>query len=448
MRRGNRNEGESHENHGRHKTTSAGLQVIKCRGALHFYRGLAEEKTGAFADAGNDFRNAITCGVNDSTRKAIKIIAAFYLTSGDTALAQKQTNRAIKEYSKSLLIDSSDNALYKRSISFLMLNMNDSALVDLNALLQRNSNFPGAYAQRGIALTNLHRYADANKDFDIETKKNPNNAEAFYAKGSGELIQKNYKAATASFEKSALLVPSDSVHYMVSLAAYYDRDYAKAIAFSKKARNKRTTDFQLFYICGRAYYDLGKFSDAMEEFAEAKTRVNYNDDLLFWSASAYQANKNYVLADYDFDKLSNSNKYRDTVLFLSAKCLIKTFKDENTLKAIRNLERYIASKDTNLDKCSAFAYKAYAYLIIDSLPQAEQSIEEAKKINDKNPMLQLVQACKSVKTKQNDNAFPFIENAMTSKVFSKSDFADEKMLKPVIKNDRFKILMAKYYPEN
>lgn len=429
------------------KTTTEGLAINKCNGMLYFYRGLANVKTDDFLAAGSDFRGAtIKCGVNDSAKTAIKSLSNFYFLTGDTLFNKKKIKEAINEFRKSILIDSNETSIYMRAKSFLYLNLNDSALIDFNALLFRKPMFKDAHSQRGITYTNINNFVEANRDFDIEIKNYPDNAAAFYAKGQSEIVQKKYGDAIVSLEKSAVINPSDSSYYFASLACYIIKDYPKAILLSAKARNKRTTRSEVFYICGRAYYDSGKFYEAIKEFSKAKELVTFNEDLLFWSASAFEANKNYSMASNDYDKLNSSKKYQDTVAYRSAVCLVKYNNDQFFKKAIRLLEKYIYPIDSTMDLASAYTWMAYTYLKMDSLAQADLSIAEAKKYNDKNVMLQLVQACAKVKSKMNDNAFSYLENALISKLYSKDEINDEKMLSPISKTDKYKSLMKKYYP--
>ncbi len=427
------------------KTGDEAIDQNKNFADLYFYRGLVKDKLGDVKGAGEDFSFAKRYGVADSCKKQISNIANAYLEAGNASLTQGKPNNALNGFTKAVLTDSGETALYMRAKSLLIVGYNDSAIAALSALIHINPDYKDAHAQRGLAYVRTQKFNEAQQDFTFETKKFPDNANAFYNYGSLQITQKVYNAAITNFEKVIALVPSDTAYYSASLAYYLNKNYPKAIEMSKKARDKNSRNYEIFFVCGKAYFDQGKYSDAASEFNKARVLNTANDEVHFWYARSLEEDKEYGDASISYDEFGSASTYKDSATFRSAICLVKTENDKNYLKAAQKFGQLAESK-TYTYKSEVYAWQAYALLNIDATGKADEAIENAKRIDDKNFRLQLVQACRMVQSKQLDDAYPFLENAMASKMFVKPDFEDEHLLKPITRKDKFKSLVQKYFP--
>ncbi len=412
---------------------------------LFFYRGLAKEKLEDVKGAGEDFYAAKKYGIADSSKKQINTIAAGHLKTGNAFLQEDKTVEALNEFTNAVFIDSGETALYMRAKTLLMSGYNDSAVTVLNALIRINTNYKDAHAQRGLAYTRLQKYNDAQQDFVFETKKYPDNLSAFYNYGSLQIAQRIYGGATTNFEKVIALAPSDSAYHSASLAYYLNKNYSRAIEMSKKARDKNPKNYEIFYVCGKAYYDLGKYDDALVEFKKAKTLVPTNDEVLFWYARSLEEDKQYAEATASYDQFNSESVYKDSSIFRSGICLVKTDINKNYAKAVQKFEDLAESKKYPY-KSEVYAWLAYAWLNMDDMSKANEAIENARKENENNARLQFVQACKYSSLKQAEEAFLFAEKAMASRAFKKSDFEEEPLLKAIARKDKFKSLLQKYFP--
>ncbi len=430
------------------KSATDGMEFTGCNALLYFYRGLAEFYSLKIPQAGKDFRKATKeCNLGDKEKEIIKSISDSCLNSGNSMMAKDQWMGAVLDLSKSIMVDSNDNALYQRAVCYIAMNMNDSAVNDLYMLSARNPVYRNVYALRGTAQSNLGRYDKANSDFAIAVRQFPDDTMAYYRKGKSEINQKNFKAAVNSLEQSAKLFQSDSVYYQLSVASYYDRNYDQAIKYSLKARSKRTNNFEIFYICGRAYYDLGDYKSALEQYALAKANISYDPQLWFSNANALEAMRSFSAASVEYDQLTSSPEFRDTSSYRAAVCKIKNGEVVSFPKAISQLNQYLRSATMNTDKSEPYSWKAYAYLMRDSVSQSADAITEAKKYNESNALLQLVLACRSTRAEDYENACIFLERALSSKEFKKEDIEQMTMLTPLKKkNKKYKMLMQVYFP--
>jgi tetratricopeptide (TPR) repeat protein len=360
---------------------------------------------------------------------------------------QNQWASAVLEYSRSLTIDTSDYALYKKAECYMAMNRSDSAVSDLDKLAARNQLYRNVYSKRGLAFSRLGKFEKANKDFETAVRQFPDDTSAFYYKGWSEINQKNYKAALVSLEQAVRLAPSDSAYYLLSLASYQERNFDQTIQYSMKARNKHTTKFEVFYICGKAYFDKGDYKSAIGEFAIAKANVSFDPGLWFAHAATLEAMQKYAEASGEYDQLIATVNYRDTANFRSAVCKIKSAFFQDYPRAIVQLDQYIHSLSQVADKSAPYAWKAYSYLCIDSVSQSADAITEAKKYNEKNPVLQLVLACRSTKAQDYESACVFLERALASREFKKEEIEQIDMLNLLKKkNKKYKMLMQQYFP--
>jgi tetratricopeptide (TPR) repeat protein len=432
------------------KTANEGISKTTCYGLLFFNRGISKNKLNDCLGAGNDFRKALTCNSDEMVKTAMKNISEIYYRSGDAAFGKSNYENAIIEFTKSIVIDSSEKALFMRAKCFLNLQQGDSALADLNALIQKNQNFPLVYLQRGITYTSLKKFDEAYSDFEIETQKNRKNAGAWYAKGNLELAQKKYAEAATSFEFSAAIEPIDSVWYMAAYAHYANNNFSKTIEMATKASNLNLQMQRAFILSGNAYYNKKQFGDAIKEFEKALKIGNPDDNLTFFYASALEADNDYLKAYQNYDLLAKSKLFQDTALLRSAICLAKIRSHENYLVVIRKLNQYLSTTD-NTNNSEAYSWMAYSFLQLDSTDAADEFIAKAEHANYNNIMLQYVFACRNTLSHNYAEAFIYLEKSLTDINLPKNYIETEPLFDELRKNQGTKVrlsqLIEKYFKE-
>jgi tetratricopeptide (TPR) repeat protein len=430
------------------KTASEGIEKTICYGMLYFNRGIANDKLKDYKAAGEDFIKAKQCGIENQQRTFINQISETYVSQGKTNFAKGALYDARNQFSNAILIDSNEHALYGRAGAYILLGKNDSAITDLDKLIRRRPDYPDAHGQRAIAYSNLKNFDQANSDFADETKRFSTNANAWYAKGNSEIIQDKFAEAASSFERAATIQPSDSAWYKACYSHYYNKNYNKSIEAGNKARELNENRFQIYYICGRAFYDKKQLKDAIKEFERALKLESRNEDLVFAYATALEANRDFISASQYYDQLSNSGTFKDTSTFRSGVCLVKTLNKENFTKATNKFDRYIINSN-NSDKSEVFAWAAYTYLLMDAQKNADEFIDKSQKANPGNVMLLYVLACHNVKNSLYDDAFSSLDKAIPALKLQKNDLDDNPLLRPLRKNSatkaRYEQMMNKYF---
>ncbi len=424
------------------KTATDGIVNFKFpAGLLYYYRGFANREISNFALAGSDFRMAKKIGIPPAEKARIRTVSDEYVTKGITNYQFLHYPAAVTEFTKAILVDSSEQGLYNRGLNYIRLNVNDSAIIDCNALIVINPKFPNVYANKGIALTNKEKYADALTCFGQELATNKVNPYALYYKGQCELKQKDYANAAKSFDAAATIIPTDSSDYYSALANYNLKNYEVAIAKTQLARKLDTKRFSVYYICGKAYYDQKKYSNAVREYETAKTMVAKNDDLNFAYAQALEMTESYEKAATAYNQLAGTLEYNDTASLRSGICIIKKHDVTKYPEAIRSLVAYLAHPNT--DTSEGASYLGYAYLSSGDNVKAAESIAIAQVADENNGMLHYVLACQCANGNNEAEALVQLEKAMASKRFTADDVKSEKFFKNLKKNDKFKALLGK-----
>ncbi|MEO5571773.1 MAG: tetratricopeptide repeat protein [Bacteroidia bacterium] len=430
------------------KTATDGIARTSCYGLLFFNRGISKNRLNDYSGAGDDFRIALSCTPDDKIRTAVRNISENYSNSGTTAFTKGSYETAEKEFTKSILIDSSETALIMRAKCLLYLDQSDSAIADLNALIRKNENFKDVYLQRGITNARLGKVDDAFADFETETKKNRKNARAWYAKGNLELIQKKYSEAATSFEFSATIEPNDSVWYKAGYAYFLNNNFTKAIEAGAKATDINLKLQKAYILCANSFYNKKQYNESVKEFEKAIKAANADDELLFTYSSALESSGDYLKASRNYDLLFKSELYKDTALLRSAICLVKSRSPVNYSAALNKFKRYIFY-NSHTDMSEVYAWTAYSYLSLDSVKAADEFIDKAEIANAFNTMLQYVYGCRKAMSRSFDESVNYLERSFTDIELTKSYIETEPLLEEFRKNSttkvRLTLLIEKYF---
>ncbi|HMT29647.1 MAG TPA: tetratricopeptide repeat protein, partial [Bacteroidia bacterium] len=426
------------------KTTTDGLGKYPCFGPLFFYRGMAFEKLKDFEKAGTDFRSAGFCNVGSVELKIIDSISFAYVKSGDLIFKPGSYKVAEAEYSKAIAIDSSRIGLFKRGLCFYYMEQYQKAYIDFDALSLLDPKFKDVHYQKGLALSKLNKYEEAILSIDKEILNFSPTADIYLQKGKCEMALNKYENAALSFDKSGSLLFKDSVYYLASLAYFNAGKFKNCVDMSLKARSNKSKMYEVYFLCGKAWFEQKNYDEAIKEYEKAMTLKVYNEDLFYCYANTLYAKRNFNDASSAYSRLSESTLLKDTTLFLSSICLIKTKNSENILNAVKNLDKYLIQANPT-KKEIVFSWLAYCYLHIDSPAQANDQIENAIKIDPENAVLNLALACRASKSGAYEEAARFLDKALKSGQFDKEDIEGEKMFKGFNKAPSYKNLIAQYY---
>lgn len=168
-------------------------------------------------------------------------------------------------------------------------------------------------------------YANAKKDFQTSVKYNWDNYFAYNNLGLTYWKLKNYKKAANAF-KRALFIKKDFSTAADNLAQLYlEQGQAdKAEKLLKKAITNNDKDFVLFYLSGIANKELGKYTDASQDFNKA---ILLEPNCIFpyiQLADSYYYSKDYNWSNSTIDKYSELNSNDSYVYFMKYRNALAT----------------------------------------------------------------------------------------------------------------------------
>lgn len=176
------------------------------------------------------------------------------------------------------------------------------ALKQYNKAIELDPNYGSAYYNRGLTLSDLENYKDAIRDFTKAIKLNPHDHEAYYNRALCHRNLKGFQIAINDLTK-ALSMSEEYDYYADRGSTYYlineyhkaVEDYTSAIALNPAAEYYTfrafckeelkdlkgaikdysqaivldPTDFRNYSDRGYAYYELGLYSDACNDWSTA-----------------------------------------------------------------------------------------------------------------------------------------------------------------------------------
>lgn len=393
--------------------------------------------------------------------------ARCYLNIGKIYSLKENHKKALEFFNKAIGLDPNDAYLYSnRAILKEMLDDIFGALFDLNKAIELDPKNSEYYVQRGNYNSNHAYYALAISDYNKAIELTPNNfqpyfqrASLYYAQhelnkamddmnmaikldssqsslyvGRGAIYEslKEYEKAISDYNKAISLDNSDYLPYLNRASANYKlenidlscEDYIILSSFIDKGAildstivfdiNQNILDVcdstkpSYFYQRGVAFYNMGKFKQAIDIYSKGLTKFPENSMLLSFKGNAqvatldYQnAIENYLLSikykdnlldeikiNPRFEKAENSiiqnlfNGSLASIYFSLSECKFNLLQFEDALTYI-NLALDFAK---NVDECNKEAYfnlRGLIYLMKENFELAISDFDHSIKINNK-----------------------------------------------------------------
>ena len=296
---------------------------------------IAYNNRGAFYQSKGNHLKAI-----EDFNSVIKYDPKYALAYYNRALsnnALKKYKYAVADFQKSIDLDPNHlDSYYELGKKYVDLLQYDKAVKVLDKLIRLNSNYINAYYYRAVARYKLGDKVDAISDYDKYIEAEPNDDQAYFERGVAKYDLDKKKEAIADFNKSLEIRPEYNTYYYRANAlkdlgekdkaindynasiklkpdfpdAYKmrgylkndNRDYEGAIADWKSATrlNPSLADADLYYMQGRANYNLGNKKGAISDFSEAIHLKPDYTDVYFNRASARNdlGEKDNAISDY------------------------------------------------------------------------------------------------------------------------------------------------------
>ncbi len=128
----------------------------------YYGRGQGYLNLGQYDSALQDTNQAIAAAVGSAS---VQYAASLYSLRGDIFQAQQQFSNALKDYSQSITLSPSVEALVNRGVIYASQTDYQSALADFTAAINLNGNNPGLYIYRGSINAQLNNRQAAAADY-------------------------------------------------------------------------------------------------------------------------------------------------------------------------------------------------------------------------------------------------------------------------------------------
>jgi tetratricopeptide (TPR) repeat protein len=245
----------------------------------HFNRGLVYAGNGDFANAVNEYRQAIQLSPHYTEAYYNRGLAYLSLS-----VVEPHIGDAFDDFDHVIQLDPSFTmAYYYRGIFNIYGSNQWNAINDLSHFLQLNPNNEKAYNFRGLTYYNLGDLDDAIRDFDQAIQLDPDFAIPYNNRGLAYARMDNLDRAITDYDQAILLKPDFGAAYDNRGQAYYDKgdldlaisDWEQALRIKPEAGLYLTRGYtnydnsEVYDNLGLIYYDKGDLDLAISEFDQA-----------------------------------------------------------------------------------------------------------------------------------------------------------------------------------
>jgi tetratricopeptide (TPR) repeat protein len=258
---------------------------------IYWHRAFSYNALGDFRLAINDFNIVIQSSPDNYD--AYKMRGRAFESLGDLKQAVLDYGKAIafvpknKSYYDHLGMNYLNDAAYKwyianyyydRANAYKKLKNYKSAVIDYDKVIELAGDDPSnfstlgflAYYERAVVNAVLENYNQSIKDYDQVLKSWPEEADASFYIGQGNVHMKigSCKKAIADFEK-ALILKRDDTWLLVSLGLAHEcvKNYKEAISNYDKAIEIDAGCASAYYYKGHVYATVGEYDQAINNYS-------------------------------------------------------------------------------------------------------------------------------------------------------------------------------------
>ena len=359
-----------------------------------------------FAKPGNRNRQAIE--VNSQENPGVKLYE-----NGLSCFDRQQYDSAWWYFNESFEKYQNKGALFFRGYTQLKLGRQELALVDLDELIRTDSTYRHAFYMRGLIQESNGNHEAAVKDFESQMRLLPDYWKSYAACGRSLKAMHRYGEAAQMFGSSNELKFTDSVAVLEAQCYFLNADYRNTIVTADKyAREGEFSAPGLYKYKGMSFFRQGAFQEAITELT-----ISADLDPTDVEAHRMLVETQLILADPEKAVRSavNYSRYSNNspdALLTEGICRIVEQKVMFYTDAIAKIKEAMRI-DSSLNTSANNAWIAYGYLLSrKEINSFSSSIQIAKRMNTKDPIVLFVQACALADSESNsDLVFRYLELA-------------------------------------
>ncbi|MFM7216930.1 MAG: tetratricopeptide repeat protein [Bacteroidota bacterium] len=219
-------------------TAGAGLVSFPCDNELSYLRVFSQVKAGLYNSAGKDFQKSLACGFKGPFYEEIVSLARVDFDKGIVFFDGGNLDSAIMYFSRSYELAQVPDALFFRGYTLLKKGRTESALPDLNKLIQQDSTFQHAFYMRGLIKAAAGNHESAINDYKKQIELLPDYWKTYAACGRSAMLLNRYQYAGSCFELSNERKFTDSIASAAVEAYYRAGMYAKSITLARRYQSE------------------------------------------------------------------------------------------------------------------------------------------------------------------------------------------------------------------
>lgn len=406
----------------------------------YYYRGLNFIRMHIAYQAGLDFSAAEKLGLDSFHLKAVDSISNEYFARGKGFSGKNDFANADSAYNDALRVRNCNaDALHgKAEIRLITGKYRESILLNRQAITC-NPNFSDAWFKKGLGHGLIREYDSAVLCFTNAVKSDPANVQAFIERGNTNQVLEKYAAAVEDYSQAIILLQTNigvakqssdkalvksinddlsKANLLKGQAQYYLANYSDALISLNKAIDLLETNSEALYYKGLVFYAQGELSRSSKALDDA-IKIEPASKYYYANGKTNLKNKKYPVSIANFSLAINT----DSVNLLKDKYYLRGFcyfKNKQYTEALADFDVYtksvIAKTDTDF-----YADYGVAQLIAGQDSLAVKSFNTAITFSSKNAKALFGLACYDAKSGQADKALELFQKAFSLRMLTKEE---------------------------
>jgi len=224
-----------------------------------------------------------------------RLILCLFLSSG---IVMQSTTAAIVTP-----LNDKAKALYKEGLALKKSGNLEGALQCFMGAIKRNNSFAGAYLEAARIHAQLENYQESIYYYQADLKIDSLQATAWYEMGMICFNTQDFAAALLAFEKAGSqgITTDATFHFNMGVTCLQLQQTARGIKHLQTAETLNPADTQVIHNLAHAYFRLGKYAAAIEQWNKVVQLEPKNAFAWFMLGKSYiemgEREKGYALCD-------------------------------------------------------------------------------------------------------------------------------------------------------
>jgi tetratricopeptide (TPR) repeat protein len=412
---------------------SEAVQKDKQHVNARYQRGMAFATLGNLEQAAADFASARSLGLEDAQLAEINKLTLKYYKKAEGAMVENNFSYAVESFNEALLISPSfGRAWLRKGDAYFMLENYDSAILSYNKAIEHDP-LSFAYFKRGLAYqqnenipaatNDFKRYIPIGKELIARTKK-----------------EKTVRAPLASLQANFVEERADAC-YALGYAQLVTQQFVDAIDNLDLAIHARKFFPKAYFARGAALYALEDYRGAVRNMEES-VKMGLSEPLVFYSlGKAYVANEQLKDAVLSYSHTIKVDPQYEAAYKERAICNKKL---GEYAAALDDIETALSLNKALHEDVELMAQKGLIELYLNRPREANQSLDQALRINESDAWALYGKACALAQQQKIEESLDLFRKAFQTRQIAWATIKNDPLINPVSKQKAFKNLVKTY----